>query len=96
MAEVIPFNKQERNHINGAAICIDCKHEWQAVISEKHFQDADGWLECPSCSTHKGRMKYPFRFGKSFWRCQCGNDMFHIAPTFTYCANCGQEQVFQK
>lgn len=92
MPEVIPFDKRERNHIQGPSICIDCKHEWQAVISEKHYQEVDGWLECPSCSTHKGRLKHPFYFGTEHWQCSCGNSLFQISKKWIWCPNCGQEQ----
>lgn len=93
-AEVIPFDKRERNHVRGEAVCVDCKHTWQAVISEKDYQDADGWLECPACSTHKGRLKYPFSLGEKIWECNCGNRLFEVTPEFTYCPNCGSEVKF--
>jgi hypothetical protein len=97
MADIVPFKRKEEPdpHISGSAICIDCKHEWVAVVQKDSHVENDGWLECPSCSTHKGRLKHPFAFGDSEFVCNCGNKHFSICTikdeVFIYCPNCGVE-----
>lgn len=92
---VIPFQKKEK-HVEGPAICLDCKHEWEAVIPQDSIESALDWLECPNCHLHKGRFKYKFTAGPDIWICACGNDLFQITSECVYCPNCGQEQVFPK
>lgn len=31
---------------------------------------------------------------KSKWACLCGNSLFNITPTGTFCPNCGEYQKF--
>ena len=78
-------------HIQGAARCLDCKHEWQGVAPE-----ATEWLECPSCSLVRGRFIHPHYRNDSHWQCGCGNDLFQVTVEGTYCPNCGAWQDFGK
>lgn len=82
---------RKETHTTGVAICIDCRHEWDAVISHKDMPE-DGYLECPSCHTHKGRFKYKFWLNIPHWICKCGNDLMCVTPEYIYCPNCGHKQ----
>lgn len=95
---VIPFVRKEKEeettpHVTGAAVCLDCKHEWVDVREKPDVPD-DRWLQCPACTTHKGRYKYEFALGTEEWKCYCGNTLFRITPAFTYCPACGRHQTF--
>ena len=96
MAEIIPFKKPAPEepdvpHGAGTAKCIDCKHEWQAVVPI-----GTEWFECPQCLTHKGRWKFSFypNVGDTIRVCKCGNDLFHLTPEGHLCANCGVYQRY--
>lgn len=72
-------------HIEGKALCIGCKHEWQAVAPA-----GTTWLECPECHAEKGIFRFRnMRIDEPHWTCSCGNDLFHVTPKGTYCPNCG-------
>jgi hypothetical protein len=76
-------------HLEGPAQCVGCRHEWQAVapVGVEH-------LECPACGLHKGLWAKPVQRGEQIWRCNCGGELFRIAPHVgPYCANCGAEQT---
>ncbi len=97
-ANVIDFKRREPEvpHITGAALCLDCKHEWVAEIEQQMFEETDGWMECPACHLERGRMKYkhsPER-GTLVWTCNCGNDLFHVLREGVHCPNCGRLQEF--
>lgn len=73
-----------RPHLQGRARCLSCRHEWQQVapIGETEF-------ECPKCTLMMGRLVYEcIREGLHF-TCNCGNDLFFIAPEGPYCPKCG-------
>lgn len=94
MADIIKFEKKEP-HLEGTALCLSCRHEWEAVVPKAAVLETD-WLQCPACHLQKAKFKWPFYFGESNWNCGCGNDLFRISPDFVYCPNCGREQVFPK
>ncbi len=71
-------------HCSGNAICFDCNHEWIAVAPT-----VTTWLQCPSCKLTRGRFKYPHQREGLEWKCNCGNDLFHLKPEGMYCPNCG-------
>jgi hypothetical protein len=83
-AEVIDFNAY-KPHMEGPALCLACKHKWQAVSPLGVFN-----FECPSCQSFKGTYegmvhKYPA------WECSCGCRYFGITPEQLFCINCGVE-----
>lgn len=81
--------KQENSpHTTGEAVCIACKHEWVSVCPVGHV-----WLECPSCGTSMGHMKFHVERGDTFWECNCGNNLFMRSPDGMYCVQCGEWQV---
>lgn len=98
MSNILQFKRVERPepHAQGLAKCVDCKHEWQAVVLAEHLRECGGWLECPSCGIHKGRMAWPFtpNQGAQVWTCLCGSDFFHILGDGTLCPSCGSYQEF--
>lgn len=93
MGDVVEMFTKEERHATGEARCIDCRHEWVAVVPVSEYNEF-GWLDCPSCGCHKGRFKQPFYFGTEHWICGCGNDLFQANRTHIYCPNCGREQNF--
>lgn len=82
--------REERQpHSTGTAICLDCRHEWEAVAPDNVL-----WLECPSCKLVRGRFKYQHEIAEGLeWRCNCGNDLFRVTPDGYYCPNCGEWQT---
>lgn len=77
--------KRERDpHSTGLAVCLDCKHEWTAIVPAGTI-----WLECPACSLVRGRFKYNHEREGDHWHCYCGNYLFAVTEEGTYCPNCG-------
>ena len=70
--------------ISGKAHCLDCNHEWVAVVPV-----GVRWLECPSCGSGKGHLKFRVDRGEHDWVCNCGNDLFRISEEGAYCTLCG-------
>lgn len=98
MSNVITFKQREPidPHANGTATCLDCKHEWEAVIRVTDLHDSDGWLECPACAVQKGRMKYPFvpKPDQVLWVCECSAALFYVMDQRILCPCCGNEKEF--
>lgn len=78
--------REERTpHLEGRAECAGCRHEWHAVAPVGTFV-----LSCPSCRTDKGFFANAVLRGEQAWVCNCGSQLFRIAPTVgPYCVNCG-------
>jgi DNA-directed RNA polymerase subunit RPC12/RpoP len=79
-----------RPHMTGTAVCMNCRHEWQAVAPQ-----GTPVLECPECRCFKGVWKnYVFAdVGQSAWQCgKCQNEFFVMMPDRIMCANCGEPQ----
>lgn len=83
MGDLISLNSK-KPHLSGRALCLSCKHEWEAVAPAGTKE-----LECPNCHTEHGRFMYPIVREELHWNCNCGNDLFHITPTYCYCPVCG-------
>lgn len=101
MADILSFKPKVPKpvpvrRIEGAAKCINCKREWQAIVEEEPGEEFEGWLECPSCSLMRGRFHYTHKvpIGTGMWTCNCGNDLFHVTETGHLCPNCGKTQGF--
>ena len=75
-------------HSQGRALCMNCQHEWQAVVPVGVF-----WFECPACHAHKGFFKYEFARDSLLYTCKCDNQLFCISEKRTYCQNCGRDVV---
>ncbi len=82
--------RQERTpHLHGAARCVGFRHEWQAVapVGTVH-------LDCPACLLPKGLFVNLVSRGQQARTCNCGNDLFQIAPGLgPYCTGCGAQQL---
>lgn len=81
------YRETNSPHLSGQAFCLDCQHEWVAVVPIGTL-----WLECPSCTLVRGRLKFQCERVGEQWECGCGNDLFHVTPDGVYCPNCGAWQ----
>lgn len=94
MADVLEFKRVPdvvMTHIEAPAVCLECRHEWQAAIDIPEGDPAP-WLECPGCRTQKGRFKFRFLYDDgNLWHCNCGNNLFQLTREFTYCPACGEK-----
>ena len=71
--------------MRGTALCIACKHEWQATAPVGTSQ-----LECPSCTAHRGVFKHPCEpSGGTRFVCDCSSDLFFILRDGMQCRECG-------
>lgn len=85
---VVEFKRKDEPYQQGKAKCLKCKHEWQAVAP------VGTWLiVCPECSCDGAFMGANEYEGERFV-CNCGCDLFRIAPKACYCINCGNTAVF--
>lgn len=95
---VVQFKPKEPDvpHVAGMAKCLDCRHEWSAVMpfEQKTSEASLAWLECPSCHLNKGRFMERFDRDVLRWNCTCGNDLFFVSPDGCFCPNCGDKQTF--
>lgn len=89
MDNIVEFPTKEGEHLSGMAKCIMCRHEWAAVAPI-----GVTWMECPACNTMNGRYLAHIEKLGEHWHCKCGNDLFYIQPTRTYCPRCGVDCVF--
>lgn len=85
--------REQEGWANGAARCLACKHEWQAVAPR-----STDWLECPTCTMVKGRFVYHYvpREGREKWECACGNDLLNVLRDGVFCPACGADQEFPR
>lgn len=95
---IIEFKRVEDRvpHARGEAKCLDCQHEWEAVIESATVEAQDGWFDCPACTLEKARFKYHHGLapGTRYWYCVCGGTLFNVTDTGLHCPNCGREQAF--
>lgn len=88
VTSLVKAREERTPHMHGPCLCLDCRHEWQGVAPVGAV-----WLECPACSLKRGRFLFDVDYGETKrWTCNCGNDLFRITPSATYCPNCGQTQ----
>src|SRR5689334_19482065 len=93
MAEIFDLAKERADrtpHLAGNARCLGCGHAWVAVAPLGTV-----WLKCPSeaCGLEQGRFADPVvpAVG-SLWACDCGNELFYLAPDGAHCPRCGTRQ----
>ena len=78
---------EHRPHLEGRALCLECKHTWQAVAPVGTLT-----LECPKCHLHKGTMTH-LVFPEQYWQCACGNCAFALSKhSILICMYCGKPQ----
>lgn len=90
MGKVIDLSERQP-HMQGLAVCLACKHEWQGV-SPIGVCD----LECPECGLMKG-VYYSncLPDDKPIWTCNCGCHHFVLLESYFMCVHCGLGQVFE-
>lgn len=71
---------------HGKALCLDCGYEFEG---HRNFDHA--FIQCPKCRLFRGKHIYPIVTDTPHFTCNCGNDIFHITPTFFYCPACGKD-----
>lgn len=93
---VVPFALPEPKDpvFEGPAICLNCRHEWQAEAPVGVWQ-----LECPACTTMKGLFRYPVGANANdlFFACNCGCEALTAYKRGDYfylrCMNCGVDHT---
>jgi hypothetical protein len=99
MSNVIPFKppepekeaEQEKvRYLEGQARCLECKHEWHAVV-EECLNGHNHGLECPSCHLNKGVFVNLCGSAKGtpVYHCACGNYLFEARVNGLMCIYCG-------
>jgi len=85
MTNVIEINsKKSLSWLRGPAICLQCKHEFEAYVPEGSV-----FFECPECSTEKAVFKYMCSNSKLV-TCECGCQVFRVTPDWEImCCVCG-------
>jgi hypothetical protein len=84
-----PPDEDEPEYQDGTARCLACKHAWRARAPVGTWQ-----FECPACGCHKGVWAgfVDGAEGDSYWRCNCGGDIYRISPKGIFCIICGSWQ----
>lgn len=89
VVDLAEARKRRTPHLQGAAVCTACDHEWQAVAPSGTV-----WLQCQSCGTQRGLMRHAPK-PASVWHCSCGCDAFYISSAGLLCVCCGSDQKDQ-
>jgi hypothetical protein len=79
--------EKEAPRSTGKAICMLCGHEQVSVAPT-----GVTWMECANCHSMKSHFIYPCERDGEQWKCDCGNNLFHVKPEGYYCPNCGEWQ----
>lgn len=90
MSNILKFpTALERSpHLSGQARCLQCNHEWAAVVPVGCHE-----FECPECHTFKGVLVYGCQAEFAEWTCGCGCNLFKISsPGNVLCWKCGAAQ----
>lgn len=89
MGEIINLNsKRDDPHMEGEAICISCKHTWEAVAPVGTHE-----LECPSCGRYAGFFKTLIHVDGGVPRFECGTchcGIWTVLKTGIQCCGCGK------
>lgn len=98
MSEIIRLDdarEAREPHIQGPALCLACKHTWQAVV---HAKADMGALECPACGAERGTFATHISAPEAgpVWTCACGTYLFVITPKGVHCPSCGSWQFGAK
>lgn len=75
-------------HLQGTAICLDCKQEWEAVAPIGTIK-----LQCFSCMNYRGVWKNVC-CPEKYWQCNCGCAHFFVNEDGCICCCCGLAQKF--
>lgn len=76
-------------HLEGAARCMRCEHEWEAVSP---VGSSPTGLQCPKCYAYSGiRLGLVARDDVAHLECGCGEALYMIyADDVAMCVNCGE------
>ena len=86
--DAVPSSDTEP-HIQGKAICLSCRHDWQVVAAV-----GETCFTCPDCGLHKGVMNQVIA-PDIYWQCgTCDNEFFMVSPDGCVCSCCGTLQNF--
>lgn len=88
---------ERQPHWQGKAICLGCRHEWEAIAPMGTYTD----LECAECGLFKGVTKHPFGCdeGDLEFRCTCGCEALTVYKRakdgrfYTRCMACGTDHT---
>lgn len=90
MDNIIELKPKEKKWLNGPAVCMECKHEWQAAA-----EVGTNVMECPECNTYKGTWQGIVEPPAERWECgSCEGQLFFVTPEGFCCAKCGLDQNF--
>lgn len=97
MGDVIGLPERNDPHLSGRAKCLQCGHEWVAVVPV-----GTTVFECPECKLERGVMQGLCNVpdGHKNWTCNCGCDLFRVTATpqgkfmGIMCLLCGLDQSF--
>lgn len=84
MSNVVEFKKLGSQTIHGEAICIGCKHEWEASAPVGTYE-----LDCPECHGNKAIFKHSVTRIEEHFKCNCSSFLFSVTRNGIYCINCG-------
>lgn len=89
VVDLAAFRGDKVSYTQGPAKCLDCAHEWEAMIpvGEAH-------VECPECETLRGVRMTPVNpaVGDTVFTCQhCQSTQMTIYRDRVLCAGCGFE-----
>lgn len=82
----LDFNKKEGPFLNGKERCLNCYHQWQAVIEAGTYD-----FKCPNCEADKGYLLGAIMFENGMeFVCECGIGLFKIGTkSQVVCSHCG-------
>jgi len=80
----------KRPHLGDDAICGSCKHEWNALAPVGTKE-----LECPECSTMKGKFILFTGPRDEFFTCDCGSEMFFVLRNNIQCIECAEYSTME-
>lgn len=92
IVDLAKYREEREPHMNVAAKCLSCGHEWVAVAPVGSFS-----LSCPECGLNRGDFVNPVvRGGEvTVYQCNCGCELFRIYDDRIDCARCGVTHDFE-
>ena len=85
MGNILQFPSKEKEHLCGSALCLACKHIWEAVAPVGTICS----LECPECGVFKGIFRGVTQPDGQRFVCNCGCDLYYIVLDGYQCLMCG-------
>lgn len=85
MSDIISFEErwlERTEHTRGKVKCLNCKDEWNVIASVGACE-----FNCQKCNTMTGVYCTTIS-PETVFECECGNDLYYIAPEGMFCAKC--------